>query len=232
MNATKARSQRPGFFIGTRNESSLHRALKRRYAGDGDVERERGGFVCDAVEPGGRAVEIQTGSFAALKKKIPALVKEGPVLLVYPAIITKYIELYDKEGALIRRKKSPKKGCPWDIFEELIYAPAFVGLKGLTVEIALVDVTERRVDDGKGSWTRKGVSIIDRSLDAWRESIVLAKKRDWKRFLPVKGEFTVKDLAAAAAVRADLARKALYVFCKAGWVEKAGKAGKAWVYRF
>jgi hypothetical protein len=217
--------------IGGLNESSLHREMKARYGAGGATEAEVGGFVCDAVGSDGRAVEIQTGNFAALKTKIPALLSRGAVLLVYPAIVTKYIELYAEDGTLIRRKKSPKKGGPWDIFGELIYAPGLVALAGLTVEIALVDATEVRRDDGKGSWTRKGASIIDRRLDAFRESIILSKKKDWKRFLPLKGEFTVKELAAACGTKADSARKALYVFGRVGWVKKLRREGRTWVYK-
>lgn len=216
--------------IGTRNESNLHRALKFRYADSGETETDREGFVCDAIGPGGEAVEVQTGGFAALKNKIPVLAAKGKVRLIYPVIVNKTIEVYDTEGNLLSRRKSPRKGTIWDLFRELIYAPALVGLPRLTIELALVDVCERRVNDGKGSWRRKGVSIEDRSLELWRESVRLRNKTGWRRFLPVTGEFTVKDLAKNAKIRPDLARKTLYVLNKAGFVEKLRKEGRSWVF--
>jgi DNA-binding transcriptional ArsR family regulator len=217
--------------IGTENESSLHRALKFRYADPGKTEEERAGFVCDALGPGGEAIEIQTRNFGALKNKLPALAARGRTRLVYPVIVNKTIELYDTDGSLISKRKSPRKGGVWDIFGELIYAPKLALLRRLTVEIALVDATERRRDDGLGSWRRKGISIEDRRLDAFRESIVLQKKADWRRFLPVTGEFTVKELANSAKIRPVLARKTLYVLEKAGLVEKVRKEGRSWVYK-
>ncbi|MDR2049404.1 MAG: hypothetical protein LBP69_08100 [Treponema sp.] len=217
--------------IGTENESSLHKALKFRYADPGKTEEERAGFVCDALGPDGEAIEIQTGNFGAVKNKLPALAARGRTRLVYPVIVTKTIELYDTDGNLISKRKSPRKGSVWDIFAELIYAPKLTGLRRLTVEIVLVDATERRRDDGRGSWRRKGVSIEDRRLDVFRESVVLRKKADWRRFLPVTGEFTVKELAKAARIRPVLARKTLYVLEKAGLVERVGKEGRSWVYR-
>ena len=217
--------------IGTKNESSLHRALKFRCAGERGIEEERGGYICDTLGPEGEAVEIQTGDFASLKKKLPDLAARGKVRLVYPVLVNKTLELYDTDGKLLYRKKSPRKGTIWDIFRELVYAPAFVGLKRLTVELALVDATERRRDDGKGYWRRRGISIEDRCLDAWRESVFLKKKADWRRFLPLNGEFTAKDLAAAAGIRRSLAVKTLYVLEKAGLAVKTGKAGRSRLFR-
>ncbi|MDR0586454.1 MAG: hypothetical protein LBG26_04370, partial [Treponema sp.] len=53
---------------------------------------------------------------------------------------------------------------------------------------------------------------------------------DWRRFLPVTGEFTVKKLAEKAKIKPVLARKTLYVLEKTGLVEKVRKEGRSWVY--
>ncbi|GHV85716.1 hypothetical protein AGMMS50230_13240 [Spirochaetia bacterium] len=227
---TKTRTPRSPT-IGTENESSLHRALKFQYAAPGTTETARAGYICDALGPKGEAIEIQTGSFGVLKTKIPALAKAGKVRLIYPVIVNKTIELYDTKGTLLSCRKSPRKGTIWDIFRELIYAPVLVKLPRLTIEIVLVDAIERRLDDGKGSWRRKGISIEDRILTACRERIVLKKNVDWQKFLPLIGEFTSKTLAAAAHIRPDLARKTLYVLEKAGFVKKLKKQGRSWLYR-
>ncbi|MCL1815424.1 MAG: hypothetical protein FWG27_06365 [Treponema sp.] len=218
--------------IGTENESSLHRSLKFRYAKKGETETTREGYVCDAIGEKGEAIEIQTGNFGALKKKLPALAKNGRVRLIYPVVVKKIIELYGSDGVLLRRKKSPRSGTIWDIFKELIYAPALVGLKNLAVEIVLVDVIEHRRDDGKGSWRRRGISIEDRILENCRESIVLKKKADWKlHFLPLEGECTVKSLAQKAKIRLDIARKTFYTLEKAGFLKRTKKQGRSWLYR-
>ncbi|MDR0448778.1 MAG: hypothetical protein LBH07_08935 [Treponema sp.] len=218
--------------IGTENESSLHRSLKLCYAKSGKTERTREGYVCDAIDPEGTVIEVQTGHFYALKKKLPVLAKNGKVRLIYPVIVNKTIELYDTKGKLLFRRKSPKKGKPWDIFYELIYAPSLVGLKGLTIEIVMVDAIERRRDDGKGSWRRKGISIVDRVLEEFREKIVLKRKTDWRRnFLPINGECTAKTLALKAHIKPALARRTLYTFEKAGFLEKIKKQGRSWIYR-
>ena len=77
--------------IGELNERSLHRALKARYAVPGSImEQAVDGFVADVVI-GGRIVEIHTGPFSPLKKKLPRLLERFAVTLVYPVAQDRYI---------------------------------------------------------------------------------------------------------------------------------------------
>ena len=217
--------------IGTSNESSLHRDLKFRYAGlDGQTETAVAGFVADGVNAEGEYFEVQTGSFAPLKKK--ALALNGRLRVIHPVIITKYIEVYSKRGKLQSRRKSPRKGTAWDLFYVLVHAPELPQTPGLVIELALVDAAEQRVQDGKGSWRRGGVSIRDRQILALRDRITLEKPSDYLRFIPYKKneKFTSALLAEKAGIRVDLARKTLYVLAKMGIVKKTGKKGNSLVY--
>ena len=217
--------------IGTNNESSLHRDLKFRYAGQGgETEAEVGGFVADGINAEGEYIEVQTGSFAPLMKK--ALALPGRMRVIHPVIISKYIEVFNKKGKLQYRRKSPRKGQPWDLFNVLVYAPDLPLIPGLVIELALVDAAEQRVQDGKGSWRRHGVSIRDRQMLALHDRITLEKPSDYNRFVPFKKneEFTSALLAQKAGVQVDLARKTLYVLARLGVVKKTGKQGNALVY--
>jgi hypothetical protein len=220
--------------IGTRRESSLHEALKIRYTGRGGrTEVVRKGFVCDGIDASGTIIEVQSANFAAIYKKAENLSRDARLVIVYPVIIMSFIELYDIEGKLLRRRRSPKKGSAWDIFNELVYAPFLPALKNLSIELALVDALERRVQDGRGSWRRKGISIADRSLLAFHETLSLEGISSYRRFIPagLKGNFTVKKLAETAKIGETTARKAAYVLAKLELIEKTGKEGRAWVYR-
>jgi hypothetical protein len=224
----------PASRIGTEKESSLHRALKFRYTGpEGQSEIQVGGYVCDGATEKGEIIEVQTGSFGSFREKIKILAKTGKVRIVHPVAVQKYIELYDSGGCLIRRRKSPGKNGLWHLFKALLYAPELPLLPNLTIEIALVDILERRKDDGKGSWRRKGVSIVDKTLTGWRESIILSGLSDYYRFVPFgKDEkFTSKDLAAKAGIDTALARKCLYVLSKLELVKRMGKQGNTVVYK-
>jgi len=220
--------------IGTKRESSLHRALKFRYSGsDGETETLAGSYVCDGVTGRGELIEVQTGSFGPLKEKVKDLTQKNKVRIIYPVIVLKHIELYDTKGCLLHRRKSPRKGSAWDLFKALIYAPELPLLKNLTVELALVAAVEKRIDDNKGSWRRKGVSICDRTLGAWQDSIILKKPKDYLQFVPFSKneEFTVSRLAKQAGINTALARKTLYTLTKIGIVERVGKKGNALVYK-
>ena len=219
--------------IGTRHETSLHRDLKFSYAGQkGQTEVELGGFVADGISADGEFIEVQTGSFGPLKKKVNEFALQGKVRVVYPVIINKYIEVCEKNGKRKYRRKSPRRGNPWDLFDALVYAPDLPLIPGLSIELALVDVEEYRVSDGKGSWRRKGVSIKDRKLLAVHERIRLEKPVDYLRFVPFskKEAFTAAKLGEKTGISIDLARKTLYVLCRLGMVEKTGKRGNTLVY--
>jgi hypothetical protein len=220
--------------IGTEREGSLHRALKFRYSGDGgETEVIRAGYVCDGITDQGVIIEVQTGSFGPLKKKIPSLLLQGPVRLIHPIILRTTIETWDEGGTLLRSRRSPRKGSAWDLFDALIHAPELPLLPGLSVELALVDVVEKRVTDGKGSWRRRGTSIVDRSITEYHGTQVFNTPRDYRYFLPVtRGEsFTAKSLGEKAGVAPEMAGKALYVLSRIGLAERAGKTGNAYVYR-
>ncbi len=227
--------------IGTRNESSLHRTLKYQYAGDdGKTEVAAGEYVADVKKADGEYIEVQTGSFAPLKNKVKEFAAAGKVRIIHPIPIKKIIEVYEpaerasKEplGALLYRRKSPLKNSHWNIFDALLHAPLLPLTKGLTIEIALVEITEKRIKDGKGARRRKRISIYDKSLAAFHESILLEKKSDWLMFVPFKKneEFTSSLLAEKANINIGLARKVLYVLTKMNLVRRTGKNGNSWVY--
>ena len=219
--------------IGTRNESSLHKTLKFQYAGPGGkTEAAVGDYVADGISKSGEYIEVQTGSFAPLLKKIKTISANAKVRIIHPVIVCKILEVYDEKGVFLYRRKSPVKGTPWDLFDVLMYAPELALLKGVTIELILTDITEKRVKDGKGSWRRKGMSIKDKVLTTWHEKRVFAKKSDYLRFIPFKKgvEFTVSSLAAECGIRDSIARRALYVLTKIKAVKRVGKTRNAWVY--
>ena len=227
--------------IGTMNESSLHRKLKFQYAGKGGrTEVSAGEYIADGRRKDGEYIEIQTGNFAPLKEKVKEFARNGNVRVIHPVGIKKIIEVYKPAkreenvpyGPLLYRRKSPLKGSQWNIFDALLSAPLLPLTPGLTIEIALVDILEKRVKDGKGSWRRKGISLYDKELAAWHESIILGKPKDYLRFIPFKKkeEFTSALLAEREGIDTGTARKALYILTKMKIVKRKRKTGNSWVY--
>jgi hypothetical protein len=224
---------KPQSRIGTERESSLHRALKFRYAGAAErTEASLGGYVCDGISEAGEILEIQTGSFGPLKRKAPELSALGVVRIVHPIIVSSRIELYDGEGVLLSRRKSPRKGTIWDLFKALLYAPELPLNPNIRIELVLVDIRERRIRDGRGSWRRRGISVVDRELTACHGSLPLHGIGDYGCFIPFPEheEFTVKLLGDRARISPAIARKTLYVLTKLGVTERIGKEGNAFRY--
>ena len=220
--------------IGTRNETSLHRDLKFSYAGqNGRTEAEVAGFVADGINASGEFIEVQTTNFAALREKIKKFTAQGKLRIIYPAIITKYLEVFTVGGKRVYRRKSNRRGSPWDLFNVLVYAPDLPLLPRVSIEIVLVDASEQRVRDGKGSWRRKGLSIKDRQLITVHERISLKKPADYRRFVPFETseEFTSASLAERVGISQAVAQKTLYVLTKLGIVLRTGKQRNTFIYR-
>ncbi|MDR0290100.1 MAG: hypothetical protein LBI06_04125 [Treponema sp.] len=220
--------------IGTRHESSLHRDLKFSYAGlGGQTEAEVGSFVADGINAQGEFIEVQTGSFGPLKKKAKEFSLMGNVRIVHPIIVNKYIEVFGEDGKRKYRRKSPRKGNIWDVFDALVHAPELPLIAGLSIELAVIDAVEIRVRDGKGSWRRKGISIKDRAISACHERITLNGLADYLRFVPFKRreEFTARLLEKKAGISIHAARKALYVLARLKVVEQIGKQRNSFIYR-
>lgn len=219
--------------IGTKNESTLHKTLKFKYTGvGGKTEIEVGDYVTDGISEDGEYIEVQTNSFGPLRKKVKELAANSRVRIIHPIAVSKTVEVYDTDRKFLRKRKSPVHGSSWDLFNALLYAPELPLLKNVIIEIVMVDITEKRINDGKGSRRRKGISIFDKEISVWHESVVFTKKNDYLRFIPFKKkeEFTVSSFAKQTGIKICMARKVLYVLTKMKLVKRIGKKGNTIVY--
>ena len=92
--------------IGMLNEGALHAQLKDWYRRNGDrIERVIDGFVVDLVR-GDLLVEIQTGGFAPLRRKLELLTRRHRVRLVAPVPLSRTIIRLSDEGELLSARRS------------------------------------------------------------------------------------------------------------------------------
>ena len=214
--------------IGTQNEGSLHASLKEYFRQPGDiVEGSVDGYLIDLVQQD-RLVEIQTKNFSSIKKKLSQLLENHRILLVYPISVRREIvRVAPETGELLSTRKSPKKGNIYDLFSELIRIPHLVMHPRLTVEAAFTIEREVRCDDGRGSWRRRGVSIVDRCLVEVVERRSFQTSADYLALLPegMPSPFTNRDLAGALRIPTSMAQKVTYTLKKAGLLEAVGKKG-------
>jgi len=220
--------------IGTAKEKGLHAALKAHYCGpDGKMETEIGTYVCDAQRRDGEIIEVQTGNFAPAREKFIRLADISRIRIVHPIVVSRVIDLFDSEGIRIRTRRSPKKGSQWDLFRVMVGTPMLPLTPNLSIEVVFVEEKETRISDGRGSWRRGGVSIVERDLISIHGSIHLTNAESFRRFLPegLEESFGTTELAKACSIRPDLARKVLYVLNRIGLILPAGKRGNAKIYR-
>lgn len=224
--------KQPSNGIGILREKSLHAQIKEWYRKSGDrVEVSVEGYVVDLVR-GDQLIEIQTGNFSAIKKKYETLLQKYRIRLVYPIIRRKIIKTFDTNGELISIRTSPKKGRSEDVFDELIRIPGLLVSPNLDLELIHVEVDEVRRRDGKGSWRRKGVSIVDRELLSVLKSEILGSASDFSRIIPpdLPEPFSNRDLSAAIPLNVRKVRKITYTLARIGCLEVSEKRGNELLY--
>jgi hypothetical protein len=219
--------------IGTLNEKPLHAALKAWYARPGDrLEVEVEGFVVDVVR-GDLLVEIQTGSFASIKRKLVTLVADHSLRLVYPVARDRWIVKVAAEASgRPGRRKSPRHGGFVDLFAELVSFPGLIANPNFSLEVLLIEEEElRRHEEGR-AWRRKGWVTQERRLLYVLERRLFEAVSDLCTLLPgdLAEPWTTADLAAALGVRRRLAQQMAYCLRRAGALVPVGKEGRAILY--
>ncbi|MCK5205524.1 MAG: hypothetical protein KAR15_16695 [Desulfobacterales bacterium] len=219
--------------IGTLGEKSLHAALKAWYSRPGDhLEKIVDGFHIDIVRSK-LLIEIQTQNFSSIKNKLTALTKKHQVRLVFPMAQEKWIVRLAADGITqLGRRKSPKKGNLFQLFEELVSIPSLIQNANFSFEVLLIREEEIRRDDGLGSWRRKGWSIADHRFLEVVSKHVFKKSSDFLSLMPprLSDPFSTHDLAEAINQPRWLAQKMAYCLRKMGVIEMVGKKRNSVLY--
>ena len=213
-------------------EQTLHEQLKEFYAREtGEIESPLGDYKVDVVR-GDLLIEIQTRSFSSIRDKLRDLAQENRVRLVHPIAYQKWITRLDEDEKQVSRRKSPRRGRVEDVFYELVYLPKLLMSPNFELEVALVDMEEYWIDDGKGSWRRRRWSIHDKKMLELRERHLFKSPGDFKQLIPetLSNEFTSKMLSKETKLNMRLTQKMLYCLTKMNIVERNGKKGRAYLY--
>ncbi len=220
--------------IGTLREKPLHASLKQWAAEPGDrfevgVDR----FVIDVVRDD-LLIEIQTGGFSPLRKKLRRLLDLGHrVRVVHPVPLTKTIVRLGDDGEIIGRRKSPKRGTSMDVFSQLIYITELLDHPGLDIELVLTTEDEYRRHDPERAWRRRGWVVEERRLTGVTGTFALRDVGDLVALLPdgLGETFTTADITRLSGCTRRLAQQTAYCLRKIGAIEICGKQGNAVEYR-
>jgi hypothetical protein len=220
--------------IGTLNENALHAALKAWCTLPNDkVEVEVDGFVVDILR-GEEILEIQTGNFSSIRRKLSKLTKKHSLQLVHPIPAEKWIVKLDEDGTTpISRRKSPKRGSFENVFQELVSFPKLLRRTNFSIRICLIQSEEIRVQSKNWTWRTKGWKTIEQRLLSVKEERVFQSPDDLAQLLPepVPGIFTTEDIAHALGRPRRLAQRMAYCLRELEMIVPVGRQGNAIRYR-
>jgi hypothetical protein len=219
--------------IGTLREGELHRQLKQWYRRPGDlVEEVVSDYVVDIVR-GDLLIEIQTGSFTPLRRKLERLAPDHPVRIVTPIAVTRRIVRLSGEGEILSSRRSPVHGRVEDIFARLVSIPALLCRPGVEIEVLLTEESEMRVHRPGRAFRRHGWVVCGRSLASIVDRRRIAGPGDAVALLPPRlpREFDTAELADSAGISRRLAQQMTYCLSAMGAIEMVGIRRRARVYR-
>jgi hypothetical protein len=228
-----AAERAPGERIGTLREGPLHAQLKRWYREPGDrVEQRVEGYVVDLVR-GELLIEIQTGGFAPLRRKLDALTREHRVRLVAPVPRRRRIVRLSPQGEILSARWSPRRGRPEDVFARLVSLPELLLRPQLELELLLTQEDELRVHRSGKAFRRHGWVVSARSLVCVEERIPIATPGAAAALLPagLPDPFDTAELAAAAGISRRLAQQMTYCLRAMQVLEDVGSRRHARLYR-
>ncbi len=216
-------------------ETSLHRQLKSHYArDDSQIEVRLGDYRIDAIR-GGRLIEIQHGSLAAIRDKIAKLLENHRVTVVKPIVALKHLVKLDQRGGkVVDRRRSPKRGQLLDVFDELVYFTRVFPHRRLVLEVALVEVEELRYP-GHGRRRRRRANdfqVEDQRLVEIVETYRFRTLADLRKMLPrgLPATFHTGHIAEGLEIRRHTAQRMAYCLRETGAIHTVGKEGNAVLY--
>jgi hypothetical protein len=225
--------------IGVLREGPLHAAVKDLLARPGDAAEVRvEGFVIDLVRADGELVEIQTGGFSPLGRKLDALLDAHRMRIVFPVPAERRIVRIDEHGEVLSARRSPLRGTAVDIFDRLVSFPSLLAHPNLVVEVLLCREDHVRAPEaGRSRSGRRRRDPGERRLEEVVGAVELASPADAVALLPEAlraggaEPFTTRELAAAVGCRMILAQRIAYCLRAMEVFEDAGKRGRAPLHR-
>ncbi|MDH3301077.1 MAG: hypothetical protein OES24_11280 [Acidimicrobiia bacterium] len=179
-----------------------------------ELEVRLDNFVID-IRRGDLLIEVQTQSFAAMGRKLDALLDRYRIRIVHPVAVTTYLHRPSKP---VRR--SPKKGGRFSILDELVSVPTLIDHPKFSVDVVLMEVDRHQRHDptarrGRGGWRTVDKRI--RRIDRWER---FETGTDILDLLPsdLPEVFTTADIAAGGDADRSSAQKLAYVLRALGLI--------------
>jgi len=247
--------------IGTYKEKRLHALLKQFYASEGArfevrltedmltsrhadltdaaTRRARDRYVADVLTQDGEIIEIQTGGFFPLVKKLHFYLcaTDCKVTVVHPIAAVKHVRWMDpKTGEITPPRKSPKRGKVKDVAKELYWLLPYLAEARLRLVLPLIEVEEIRLQNGWGKGGKRGSVRYDRFAMALCDEVVLSCPDDYAaQFLPppdvLPAPFTAAEYARAVGVRGKATYTLLRMLTELRFLSPSEPRGRAGTWK-
>ncbi|HEY5978088.1 MAG TPA: hypothetical protein VIT41_00500 [Microlunatus sp.] len=220
--------------IGELAEGPLHAELKQRLSGPGGrFEVPVGRWVIDLVRADGELVEIQTGGFGPLGRKLDGLLDQHRMRIVRPVPGRRWVVRTDGAGEELSRRRSPRAGRPTEVFDVLVAFPTLIGHPNLVIEVLLCEEEHVRAAAPVARGRRRRDPGV-RHLVGILESHEIRQPEDVLDLLgtPLPAEaFTTAELGSLVGVPTVLAQRITFCLRLLELIQPAGKRGRAPLYR-
>lgn len=224
--------ERERYGIGTLSEKTVHAVVKHYMEPNEDYhEVPLEGFVADIFREDA-VTEIQTAHFNVLRRKLDKFLPLYPVTIVYPIPAVKWVIWVDPgSGAEVSRRKSPKKGSPYQAFNELYKIKSYLGDPNLRILFLFIDMEETRLLDGWSRDKKRGATKYDRIPLELVDEMLLERVEDYRMMIPPEmSGFTTREYAKSTKIPLSHAQTALNIFYYLNVVERIGKKGNSYLY--
>ena len=140
-----------------------------------------------------------------------------------------------KNGRVVERRRSPKRGTILEVFHELIYFTKVFPHPRLTLELVLVDVEEWRYP-GRGRRRRsrpRDFQVEDQKLLAIHDRLLLRTAGDLCALIgcDLSVPFDTAELALRMGVDRWMAQRVAYSLREMGAVQQIAKRGNTRIYQ-
>lgn len=224
--------ERERYGIGTLSEKTVHAVVKHYMEPNEDYhEVPLEGFVADIFREDA-VTEIQTAHFNVLRRKLDKFLPLYPVTIVYPIPAVKWVIWVDPgSGTEVSRRKSPKKGSPYQAFNELYKIKSYLGDPNLRILFLFIDMEETRLLDGWSRDKKRGATKYDRIPLELVDEMLFERVEDYRMMIPPElSGFTTREYAKSTKIPLSHAQTALNIFYYLNVVERIGKKGNSYLY--
>ena len=162
------------------------------------------------------------------------LLKNHKVEVIKPLVARKQlVNLSDKDGSELKRRWSPKRCTPLDMFHELIYFTRVFPHHRLTLRMPLIEIEESRYPHKRRNKRRGQFKVQDQSLLNVVSEKVYRTRSDLCELLPadLPKVFGTLEISELLGVDRWFAQRIAYCLKKTGTVKEVGKKGNSLQYR-